>query len=76
MQLVADHGAPCCQLDLLVLYVREGGLKFSSFACCLLCRDLGSIRDREVCCYSISCKNSTNIDVVLDWLVKHSKTKA
>eukprot|EP00252_Welwitschia_mirabilis_P025909 TRINITY_DN8269_c0_g1_i1.p1 TRINITY_DN8269_c0_g1~~TRINITY_DN8269_c0_g1_i1.p1 ORF type:complete len:185 (+),score=38.52 TRINITY_DN8269_c0_g1_i1:242-796(+) len=37
---------------------------------------LQSITDREVCCYMVSCKNSTNIDVVIDWLVKHSKTKS
>ncbi|ONK59904.1 uncharacterized protein A4U43_C08F12150 [Asparagus officinalis] len=36
---------------------------------------LKAINDREVCCFMISCKNSTNIDVVIDWLVKHSKTK-
>ncbi|PHU19657.1 ADP-ribosylation factor-like protein 8A [Capsicum chinense] len=36
--------------------------------------DLKSITDREVCCYMISCKNSTNIDSVIDWLVKHSKS--
>ncbi|MBA0573088.1 hypothetical protein Golob_000382 [Gossypium lobatum] len=36
---------------------------------------LKSITDREVCCYMISCKNSTNIDAVIDWLVKHSKSK-
>ncbi|KAK9000599.1 hypothetical protein V6N11_081088 [Hibiscus sabdariffa] len=36
---------------------------------------LKSITDREVCCYMISCKNSTNIDTVIDWLVKHSKSK-
>ncbi|THU71003.1 hypothetical protein C4D60_Mb08t30950 [Musa balbisiana] len=36
---------------------------------------LKSITDREVCCYMISCKNSTNIDSVIDWLVKHSKSK-
>ena len=41
----------------------------------LLCRDLKSITDREVCCFMISCKNSTNIDTVIDWLVKHSKSK-
>ncbi|KAK8558677.1 hypothetical protein V6N12_041977 [Hibiscus sabdariffa] len=34
-----------------------------------------SITDREVCCYMVSCKNSTNIDTVIDWLVKHSKSK-
>ncbi|KAL7206359.1 hypothetical protein ACSBR2_019139 [Camellia fascicularis] len=37
--------------------------------------DLKSIADREVCCFMISCKNSTNIDTVIDWLVKHSKVK-
>ncbi|KAK9228435.1 hypothetical protein WN944_021385 [Citrus x changshan-huyou] len=37
---------------------------------------LKSITDREVCCFMISCKNSTNIDSVIDWLVKHSKSKS
>ncbi|KAJ7967583.1 putative ADP-ribosylation factor [Quillaja saponaria] len=36
---------------------------------------LECITDREVCCFMISCKNSTNIDAVVDWLVKHSKSK-
>ncbi|XP_052195652.1 ADP-ribosylation factor-like protein 8c isoform X2 [Diospyros lotus] len=36
--------------------------------------DLRSIQDREVCCYMISCKDSVNIDTVIDWLIKHSKT--
>lgn len=40
------------------------------------CRGLQSITDREVCCFMISCKNSTNIDSVIDWLVKHSKSKS
>ncbi|KAL9251780.1 ADP-ribosylation factor-like protein [Drosera capensis] len=38
--------------------------------------DLKAITDREVCCFMISCKNSTNIDSVIDWLMKHSKTKS
>ncbi|KZV37502.1 ADP-ribosylation factor-like protein 8A-like [Dorcoceras hygrometricum] len=38
--------------------------------------DLKNITDREVCCFMISCKNSTNIDQVLDWLVKHSKSNS
>ncbi|KAK4741169.1 hypothetical protein SAY87_024757 [Trapa incisa] len=38
--------------------------------------DLKSITDREVCCFMISCKNSTNINTVIDWLVKHSKSKS
>jgi ADP-ribosylation factor-like protein 8 len=37
--------------------------------------DLVSITEREVGCFMISCKNSTNIDSVIDWLVKHSKKK-
>ncbi|KAK4848326.1 hypothetical protein QYF36_011704 [Acer negundo] len=35
---------------------------------------LKSITGREVCCFMISCKNSSNIDAVIDWLVKHSKS--
>jgi len=35
---------------------------------------LEAIQDREVCCYMISCKDSVNIDVVIDWLIKHSRT--
>ncbi|XP_073125119.1 ADP-ribosylation factor-like protein 8a [Henckelia pumila] len=38
--------------------------------------DMKYITDREVCCFMISCKNSTNIDQVIDWLVKHSKSKS
>ncbi|XP_054789972.1 ADP-ribosylation factor-like protein 8c isoform X2 [Prosopis cineraria] len=34
---------------------------------------LESIKDREVCCYMISCKDSINIDVVVNWLIKHSR---
>ncbi|KAI3813810.1 hypothetical protein L1987_18545 [Smallanthus sonchifolius] len=35
---------------------------------------LDTITDREVSCYMISCKESINIDMVIDWLIKHSKT--
>ncbi|KAI7733432.1 hypothetical protein M8C21_006143 [Ambrosia artemisiifolia] len=35
---------------------------------------LETITDREVSCYMISCKESINIDMVIDWLIKHSKT--
>eukprot|EP00890_Picochlorum_soloecismus_P004985 jgi/Picsp_1/5488/NSC_02847-R1_adp-ribosylation factor-like protein 8a len=34
--------------------------------------DLRSLKDREVCLYSISCKKRSNIDVTLGWLVKHA----
>ncbi|TPX43224.1 hypothetical protein SeMB42_g04813 [Synchytrium endobioticum] len=31
---------------------------------------LREITDREVCCYSISAKNGSNIDITLQWLMK------
>ncbi|CAI9780795.1 unnamed protein product [Fraxinus pennsylvanica] len=37
--------------------------------------NLKSITDREVCCFMVSCKNLTNIHQVINWLVKHSKSK-
>jgi ADP-ribosylation factor-like protein 8 len=36
--------------------------------------NLKSLANREVCCYSISAKNQVNIDITLDWLIKHSKS--
>lgn len=36
--------------------------------------DPQDIKDREVCTYSISCKQQANIDKVLDWLTKHAKS--
>jgi ADP-ribosylation factor-like protein 8 len=35
---------------------------------------LKGFANREVCCYSISAKNATNIDITMDWLIKHSTT--
>lgn len=35
--------------------------------------ELQSVAGREVCVYSISCKNSNNIDITLEWLTKHAK---
>lgn len=34
--------------------------------------ELKGLEGREVCCYCISCKNATNIDICLDWLTKHA----
>ncbi|PAA84149.1 hypothetical protein BOX15_Mlig020388g3 [Macrostomum lignano] len=36
---------------------------------------LDGITDREICCYSISCKEKENIDITLQWLIQHSKSK-
>lgn len=35
--------------------------------------DLKSIKERECCVYSISCKKQSNIDITLKWLTKHAK---
>lgn len=60
-------------------YVNKESHRFHSLCEILMLllgdfRGLESIKDREVCCYMISCKDSINIDVVIDWLIKHSKT--
>lgn len=34
---------------------------------------LSLVTTQEVSCYSISAKNSTNIDITLQWLIKHAK---
>lgn len=36
---------------------------------------LSDIKDREICCYSISCKERENIDITLQWLIQTSKNK-
>ncbi|XP_050536231.1 ADP-ribosylation factor-like protein 8B-A [Daktulosphaira vitifoliae] len=36
--------------------------------------NLNAIQDREICCYSISCKEQENIDITLQWLISHSKS--
>jgi len=33
---------------------------------------LNTIQDREICCYSISCKEKDNIDITLQWLISHN----
>jgi len=38
--------------------------------------ELKTLANREVCCYSISAKNTINIDITMDWLIKHSQTAA
>jgi len=37
--------------------------------------DLKSIQNRKVCCYSISAKNMTNLDITMKWLNELSKIK-
>merc|ERR1711935_125607 len=32
--------------------------------------------NREVCCYSISAKNQVNMDITIDWLIKHSRASS
>ena len=37
--------------------------------------DLKQINRREVCCYGISAKEETNLDAVINWLVRFSHNK-
>lgn len=39
----------------------------------IIFRNLSAIQDREICCYSISCKEKDNIDITLQWLIAHSR---
>ena len=36
--------------------------------------DLSAVKDRELCCYSISCKEKSDIGITLKWLIRHSKS--
>ena len=36
--------------------------------------NLNAIQDREICCYSVSCKEKDNIDITLQWLIAHNKS--
>uniref|UniRef100_A0A7S3E3U2 Uncharacterized protein n=1 Tax=Chloropicon laureae TaxID=464258 RepID=A0A7S3E3U2_9CHLO len=36
--------------------------------------NLKNFQNREVCCYSISCKNKNNIDITIEWLTKHASS--
>ena len=33
--------------------------------------ELNLLKDREICCYLVSCKNQTNVDVCFNWLTEH-----
>ncbi|CDQ73388.1 unnamed protein product [Oncorhynchus mykiss] len=37
--------------------------------------NLAAIQDREICCYSVSCKEKDNMDITLQWLIQHSKSQ-
>lgn len=37
--------------------------------------NLNSINDREICCYSISCKDKSNLGITLEWLMKKKKNE-
>jgi ADP-ribosylation factor-like protein 8 len=38
--------------------------------------NLKALTNREVCCYSISAKNQVNMDITIDWLIKHSRASS
>lgn len=38
-----------------------------------VCAQMQDLLCEEVAVYSVSCKSQTNINLVLDWLIAHSK---
>lgn len=49
------------QLWVLGLGLPSPTIEFLFLKYLNICRDLGSLQEREICCYSISCKDKTNI---------------
>ncbi|KJH47036.1 ADP-ribosylation factor family protein [Dictyocaulus viviparus] len=66
-------------LDERQLIERIGTLNWSKQLLSMLrvnfFRNLSAIQNREICCYSISCKEKENIDITLQWLIQHSKSQ-
>jgi len=64
---------PLANIPLLVLGNKNDLPEAKGVAELIDSLDLNAIKDgREVVCYSISAKNSVNIDITLDWLIKHA----
>ena len=68
------HSRARCVLQVLVLGNKNDLPKAMEVETLIEMLGLKDIPEREVCCYSISCKSSINIDITLDWLKKHRKT--
>lgn len=60
-------------IDRMYVFLRIKSSKILLYFCSRY-RDLSRIQDREICCYSISCKEKDNIDITLQWLINHSKS--
>jgi len=67
---------PLAGIPLLVLGNKNDIPEAASVETLIEKLELKAIGGREVCCYSISAKNSVNIDITLDWLIKHSKSSS
>jgi len=65
---------PLANIPLLVLGNKNDLPEASGVEDLIERLELKKISGREVCCYSISAKNSVNIDITLDWLIKHSRS--
>jgi len=75
VEVLADSIDACPVLGVLFLPTSSSLPLFSDPSSpSLVASGLKDIPEREVCCYSISCKSSVNIDITLDWLKKHRKT--
>ncbi len=62
-------------IPLLVLGNKNDLVESLNVAQLINAMDLGSIKDRIVACYSISCKNGNQLDTVLKWLSNVKRRK-
>jgi len=65
--------ATIANIPLLVLFNKNDITTAVSPEIIIKDLDLESIKDRDVAYYSTSCKNLTNIDKTLEWIVNHNK---
>lgn len=71
--LCADESGGWQGIPLLVLANKNDLPGSASVETIIQQLKLGEIEGREVCCYSISAKNSTNIDITMEWLIKRQE---
>ena len=60
---------------LLLLFNKQDLRQAATVDACLKAVNASQLLNREVGYYGISCKNVTNIDKTLDWIIKHAKSR-
>jgi len=63
-------------VPLLVLFNKNDVKEAADAETIVKALELSQYKDRDLAYYSISCKNITNIDKVLEWIIKRANPKA